>query len=148
MNRYIQIDNSQGLRTVLQVVDADTLPAGIGWVLCDTAVSANINDPCEWLIDLGPFADRLQPYTALIDMSTDPRVIAINKDVSRRKYVNLKDPRVEKSLRFLAGEVDPDMGTLETPLITAEIKEYALTHPVDIEENRSLRAVYFKGLGI
>lgn len=157
--RYVVIENSKVINIIIANhafsplwVQSDE--AGIGWSYDNETFLPPapeqipvVIDPCEFLIDKGPFADRLYPYTLSVDMSTDPRVIAINKDLSRREYINLKDPRVATTLGFLAGDVTPGLGTLEPALITQEVKTFALTNPVSIEENRSLRVKLFKGFG-
>lgn len=165
MQKYAQFEPGEvnGVRTVYQVIESDTDPDGTNgeWVACadnvgprctstdggltfsPPAVPAPVADPCEWLIDLGPFADRLQPATMSIDLSTDPKVMGINKDLARRKFIDLKDPRVTLALGFLAGEVHPQLGTIAAPLITLAMKDAALNTPVEAHENLALRKDYF-----
>lgn len=158
--KYAIIENGKVVNIVLaeEPLQPNWVPCtneGIGWVYDGETFeepeainpSAPV-DPCEFLVDKGPFADRLYPYTLAVDMSTDPRVVAINKDLSRRMYINLKDPRVATTLGFLAGEDTPGLGTLSPALITEAVKTFALNNPVTLEENRSLRALYFKSYGL
>lgn len=100
-------------------------------------------DPCEWLMDLGPFADRLGAHAFEVDTSTVPGVIAVAKDLARRKWVDLKDPRVAGSLYYLAGHTVPVLGTLAAPILTDAEVVAILTTPVPLEANRALRKVYF-----
>jgi len=100
-------------------------------------------DPCEWLMDLGPFADRLGAKAFEVDTSTVPGVIAVAKDLARRKWVDLKDPRVAVSLYYLAGHAVPVLGTLAVPILTDAEVVTILTTPVPLEANRALRKVYF-----
>lgn len=100
-------------------------------------------DPCEWLIDVGPFTDRLGPKAFLVDQSTDVGVVYIRNDLSRRKWVDLQDDRVAASLYYLAGHTVPVLGTLVAPILTDAEVAAALTTPVAMEENRALRKLYF-----
>lgn len=100
-------------------------------------------DPCEWLMDLGPFADRLGAKAFEVDTSTVPGVIAVAKDLARRKWVDLKDPRVAASLYYLAGHTVPVLGTLAVPILTDAEVLVILTTPVPMEANRALRKLYF-----
>lgn len=163
VDRYSQLSQAdqQGVRTVLQVIESENDPdgtngewllakdSGPGWTTTDNGetysrpiVTAPV-DPCEWLLDLGPFADRFQPYTLAIDMSTDPVVMAFHKDLSRRKYINLKDPRVRAVVYYFAGATLPGVGTLATPFFDMTKAALILDTPVVEEENRALRKDYF-----
>lgn len=96
-----------------------------------------------WLIDHGSFADRLGHASAAIDLSTNPGVIVIRTDFSRRKWIDLKDPRVLAALMYLAGQPHPVLGTLATPLITVDIANAAVNTKPLPSENLALRKAYF-----
>lgn len=122
--------------------------AGPGWTYDGVAFAPPVPptppaDPCEWLIDLGPFTDRLGPKAFLVDQSTDAGVVYIRNDLSRRKWVDLQDDRVAASLYYLAGHTVPVLGTLAVPILTDAEVAAALTTPVAMEENRALRKLYF-----
>lgn len=96
-----------------------------------------------WYMDLGPFADRLGAASVAIDLSTEPGVVVIRNDFSRRKWIDLKDPRVIAALWYLAGQPHPVLGTLATPLLTPTAVTTILTTPVPLKDNLALRKVYF-----
>ena len=94
-------------------------------------------DPCEWLIDNGPFSDRLGAKAFLVDQSTDAGVVFIRNDLNRRKWVDLEDARVAGSLYYLAGHTHPVLGTLAVPILTDAEVVTILTTPVPLEANRA-----------
>lgn len=96
-----------------------------------------------WLIDLGPFSDRLGPAAVAIDLSTAPGLVAIRSDFARRKWIDLKDPRVIAAVHYLAGQPHPALGTLAQPLITGEVASAALNTLPTPAENLALRKLYF-----
>ena len=161
MMRYANLhDNGDGTSTVIQVVESHIDPDGVGaeWVACGHAGPGWLYDgttffapppppaavdPCEWLLDLGPFSDRLGPAASAIDLSTVPQLIAIRADFARRKWIDLKDPRVIAMVQFLAGHVHPALGTLATPLLTdAQAADVLGTKPAAVE-NLAVRKLYF-----
>ena len=91
-------------------------------------------DPCEWLLDLGPFFDRFGAAKMAVLTSTDIGVQAILKDVAIRKWVDLKNPEVAQSLAYIGTKV-----AAVTPALQAAI----LTTPVNSIENLALRKLYF-----
>lgn len=153
MERYAQLSGN----TVVLVIESETDPDGVNgeWVACGNAgpgwtydgatfsPPAPAPDPCEWLMDLGPFADRLGAHAFEVDTSTVPGVIAVAKDLGRRKWVDLQDSRVAASLYYLAGHTVPVLGTLAVPILTDAEVLAILTTPVPMEANRALRKVYF-----
>lgn len=96
-----------------------------------------------WYIDLGPFTDRLGLASAAIDLSTEPGVVVIRNDFSRRKWIDLKDPRVIAALWYLAGQPHPVLGTLAAPLLTSAAVATILSTPVPLKDNLALRKLYF-----
>lgn len=97
-----------------------------------------------WYIDHGPFTDRLGGMaTMVIDTSSEPGFVGIRADFARRKWIDLKDPRVIATVRYLAGQPLPGLGTLAQPLLTAEQADAALNTPVALGENLALRKLYF-----
>jgi hypothetical protein len=100
-------------------------------------------DPAEWLMDIAPFTDRLEPYKFLIDTHTDPFVQYFNRDLSRRKYVDLTDPKVAVALNYMAGHAMPGIGTIATPIFNDAFVATVLNTPVASKENMALRKLYF-----
>lgn len=159
MQRYAQLSGN----TADVIIESETDPDGINgaWVACPDHIGPGWTtpdggvtwaapvpapapaDPCEWLIDLGPFTDRLGPKAFLVDQSTDAGVVYIRNDLSRRKWVDLQDDRVAASLYYLAGHTVPVLGTLAVPILTDAEVAATLTTPVATEENRALRKLYF-----
>jgi len=148
--------------TVYQHIESETQPGSElgnwipcssqvapGWTYDGTTFSAPVvppppPDPCQWLIDIGPFTDRFGASKSAIDFSTDPVVMAFDKDLSRRKWIDLQDARVAAVLTYLTGTPVAGMGTLATPLITGAQKTAILTTPVTLAENLALRRLYFQ----
>lgn len=97
----------------------------------------------EWFIDVGPFTDRLGAASAAIDVSTLPGLVAIRSDFSRRKWIDLKDPRVIAAVHYLAGQLHPVLGTLDPALLTATQADMVLNTTVQPADNLALRKVYF-----
>ncbi len=97
----------------------------------------------QWYIDLGPFTDRLGAGSAAIDLSTEPGAVAVRSDFARRKWIDLKDPRVIAALWYLAGQPHPVLGTLTSPVLSAATVTSALSTPVVLAENLALRKLYF-----
>lgn len=100
-------------------------------------------DPCEWLLDTAPFTDRLEPYKFQIDTHTDPFIQYFNRDLSRRKYVDLKDPRVAVALNYMAGHTIAGIGTIATPIFNDAFVSGVLTTPTIAKENFALRKAFF-----
>ena len=97
-----------------------------------------------WYIDHGPFTDRLgAAATFAIDTSPDSAFAAIRADFSRRKWIDLKDPRVIAIAGYLAGQPMPGIGVLAAPLLTPEQATAVLDTPVAEYENLALRKLYF-----
>ena len=120
------------------------VPAGdmaIGWDYVDgvgTAPAQPVSpapiDPCEWLIDIGPFYDRFGSSKMAVLTSADAGVKAILSDVSIRKWLDLKRPDVASSLAYIGSKV---------PAVDATLQTAILTTPVAHEENLALRKLYF-----
>jgi len=148
MDRYAQlVDN-----VVHLVIESETDPDGINgeWVACGNAgpgwtydgttfseppAPPAPVDPCEWLIDIGPFYDRFGGTKMAVLTSTDAGVKAIMQDVSIRKWIDLKRADVISALAYIGSVV---------PAVDATLQEAILTTPVTTEENRALRRLYFK----
>lgn len=147
MDRYAQlVDN-----VVHMVIESETDPDGINgeWVACGNAGPGwTYNgttfapppppepkvDPCEWLIDIGPFYDRFGATKMAVLTSADAGVKAIMQDVSIRKWIDLKRADVASALAYI-GSIIPSVDTaLQTSILTT---------PVTFEENRALRKLYF-----
>lgn len=91
-------------------------------------------DPCEWLLDLGPFYDRFGAAKMPVLTSSDATVKAIIADCNVRKWIDLHNPDVANGLAYI--------GTVVAAL-TPAIQTAILTTPVTAEENRVLRRLYF-----
>lgn len=154
--RYAQLSGN----TVVQVIESEFDPDGINgeWIACGDAgpgwtydgeafhapmAIASI-DPCEWLLDIAPFTDRLGAKKYAVDTSADPFVAYFNRDLSRRKWADLEDQRVIAAINYLAGATLPGVGTMAAPLLTGAEAAALLSVPASPEENRALRALYFK----
>ena len=144
-----QYDHIEALDTPLE----QSLGVGVGWgwdggFVPPVAPPAPIPEPTpppvwEWYIDIGPFVDRFGVKSLALDTSTDPIVQTFSKDLSRRKWINLQDPRVSMTLGYLTGVTVPGIGTIAAPILTpAEVTDI-LTAPVTPEENLALRKQYF-----
>jgi len=91
-------------------------------------------DPCEWLIDIGPFFDRFGSTKTAILTSTDPGVKAIVQDTVIRKWIDLQRADVASSLAYIGTQVPEVDATLQTAILTT---------PVTSAENMALRKIYF-----
>lgn len=91
-------------------------------------------DPCEWLIDLGPFYDRFGGAKMAVLTSADAGVKAIMSDVAIRKWIDLQRADVASALTYIGGVV---------PALTGALRTAILTTPVTADENRALRKLYF-----
>lgn len=100
-------------------------------------------DPALWLIDIGPFTDRFGAKKLLVDMSTDPFVMAFDKDLGRRKWIDLQRADVAMALNYLAGHTIPGVGTIAAAILTDAEVTTILTTPVAASENLALRKLYF-----
>lgn len=91
-------------------------------------------DPCEWLIDIGPFYDRFGAAKMAVLTSPDAGVKAIMADVQIRKWIDLQRADVASSLAYIGSKV---------PAVDAAMQAAILTTPVSAEENLALRKLYF-----
>ncbi len=88
----------------------------------------------EWLIDIGPFFDRLGPAKMAVLTISDAGVQAIIKDTQVRKWLDLKLPEIASALAYVGTKV---------PSVTQELQESILNTPVEEKENLALRKLYF-----
>lgn len=120
----------------------ETTTAGVGWLDDGTNLTAPPQpdpppapaDPCEWLIDLGPFYDRFGAAKMAVLTSADAGVKAIMSDVAIRKWIDLQRADVASSLAYIGGVVPALTGALQTAILIT---------PVTADENRALRKLYF-----
>ena len=91
-------------------------------------------DPCVWLLDLGPFFDRFGAAKMAVLTSADVGVQAILKDVTIRKWIDLKNTEVASSLQYIGSKV---------PSVTTALQTAILTTVVTAAENLALRRLYF-----
>lgn len=91
-------------------------------------------DPCEWLIDVGPFFDRFGAAKLAVLTSADATVKAILQDIQVRKWIDLKRADVASSLAYVGTKV---------PAVDATLQAAILNTPVDPVDNLALRKLYF-----
>ena len=147
MDRYAQI--ADGVVNI--VIESATDPDGINgeWIACGDAVSPGWTydgntfnppvvetpiDPCEWLIDLGPYFDRFGNAKMAVLTSSDTGVKAIIQDASIRKWIDLRLPAVAQALAYIGSVIPAVNSTLQSSIINT---------PVSTEENRALRKLFF-----
>lgn len=119
----------------------ETDSAGIGWTYDNGVFTAPVIptppvvvDPCEWLIDIGPFFDRFGATKLAVLTSTDATVKAILQDIQVRKWIDLKRADVASSLAYVGSKV---------PAVDAALQTAILTTPVAAADNLALRKLYF-----
>lgn len=144
--KYAIIENGKVVNTA--IADTPLGPnwiqsddAGIGWDYVNGVLSAPapvtppvVVDPCEWLIDIGPFFDRFGAAKMAVLTSADVGVKAILSDVQVRKWIDLQRADVASSLAYIGSKV---------PAVDATLQTAILTTPVTAEENLALRKLYF-----
>jgi len=115
--------------------------AGPGWTYSNGVLAAPVIptppavvDPCEWLIDKGPFFDRFGAAKMDVLTSTDPVIKAILVDIGARHWIDLQRPDVATSLAYV--------GTV-VPAVDAALQTAILTTPVSAADNLALRKLYF-----
>ena len=91
-------------------------------------------DPCEWLIDIGPFFDRFGAAKLAVLTSADATVKAILQDIQVRKWIDLKRADVASSLAYVGSKVSSVDATLQAAILTT---------PVAAADNLALRKLYF-----
>lgn len=91
-------------------------------------------DPCEWLIDIGPFFDRFGAAKLAVLTSTDATVKAILQDIQVRKWIDLKRADVATSLAYVGSKV---------PAVDAALQSAILNTPVTAADNLALRKLFF-----
>lgn len=89
-------------------------------------------DPCEWLIDVGPFFDRFGAQKIPILANPDATVQAIVKDTMARKWIDLSLPSVGQAIDVL---ISKGHAIDKTAILTAPVTDY---------EHEALKKVYFK----
>ena len=120
-------------------VETDT--AGIGWAYENGVFAAPaipetpvVVDPCEWLIDIGPFFDRFGAAKMTVLTSNDAVIKAILLDIGARHWIDLKRPDVATSLAYVGSVV---------PAVDASMQAAILNTPVAPVDNLALRKLYF-----
>lgn len=144
MERYAKISNG----VVVQVIESEIDPDGINgeWIACGDAspgwtydgatfnLAPEAPDPCQWLIDIGPFFDRFGGTKMAVLTSADAGVKAIIQDIQVRKWIDLQRVDVAASLAYVGSVV---------PAVTTTLQTAILTTPVSESENLALRKMYF-----
>lgn len=102
-------------------------------------------DPCKWLIDVGPFFDRFGLVKPRILRNEDPIVKGFIPDILSRHWVDLRRPDLIASIAYMRGVTIPELGTIATPIegLTAELEGWILGTPASAGENLALRKLYF-----
>ena len=126
--------NSTGARIVADLEYMDRAYPGDFTRLPDDAPAQPPVDPCEWLLDLGPFYDRFGAAKMPVLTSPDATVKAIIADCNVRKWIDLQNPDVANGLAYIGSVV---------AALTPAIQTAILTTPSTAEENRALRKMYF-----
>lgn len=105
-------------------------------------------DPCEWLIDTGPWKDRFDTlgYPGLKGIvlalgRTNDTCYAANADLVGRKYVDLVNRRAE--LLAVLAAIAPVVLAAGYPEFTLAMREAMVDTPVLRQENEALRKDYF-----
>jgi hypothetical protein len=91
-------------------------------------------DPCEWLLDIGPFFDRFGATKMAVLTSPDAGVKAVVSDVSIRKWIDLQRADVAAALAYIGSAVGAVTPALQTAILTT---------PVTEPERSALRKLYF-----
>jgi hypothetical protein len=91
-------------------------------------------DATEWLIDIGAFFDRFGTEKMNVLTSANVVVQAIIRDVSVRKWVDLKRTDVAQALAVIGSII---------ATVTPALRTAILTTPAAPLENLALRKVYF-----
>ena len=159
MDRYAQLD---GNGIVHLVIESEYDPDGINgeWILCPNNVGpgwkytnphffppeppATPVDEAEWYIDIGPFNDRFGSKKLQILASSNPVVKAFNDDKNSRHWIDLKREDVQAAVGYMAGIPLPDIGSIDTPILTMAEVQAIINTPVAPNEQRVLRKLYFK----
>lgn len=148
MERYAKVVDGVICQVIESAVDPDGIngawvacgDAGPGWAYDGITFTAPAPtpqtpvDPCEWLIDIGPFFDRFGAAKMAVLTSADAGVSAILSDVQVRKWIDLQRADVANSLAYIGSKVPSVDATLQTAILTT---------PVTAEENLALRKLYF-----
>lgn len=95
-----------------------------------------VNDHFAYLIDIGPYFDRFGVAKLPVLACADNVVQAIVRDVSVRKWIDLKRPEVAQALAYI---------TTKVPEVTPEIVQAVLAYPVLPQENAVLRTSGYMG---
>lgn len=93
-----------------------------------------VADPCEWLIDKGPFFDRFGAAKMTVLTSNDAVIKAILLDIGARHWIDLKRADVASSLAYVGTKV---------PAVDATLQAAILNTPVAPVDNLALRKLYF-----
>ena len=93
-----------------------------------------VADPCEWLIDKGPFFDRFGAAKMTVLTSNDAVIKAILLDIGARHWIDLKRPDVATSLAYVGSVV---------PAVDVTMQAAILNTPVAAADNLALRKLYF-----
>lgn len=147
MKKWAQIINGQVTNTVVQLtqpevggnwVDVTGSNVGVGHIDLGGGVYGPpaVDDPTQWLIDVGPFMDRFGLAKLAVLSSTNTTVKALITDLMSRKWIDLQRPDLAAGIDLIiaAGVAGVD-GALKTSILTT---------PVQPIENLALRRLYFR----
>ena len=78
-------------------------------------------DPCQWLIDIGPFYDRFGSAKMSVLTSPDPSLKAVLTDINIRKWIDLKLPSVAQGLAYVGAVVAAVTPALQSAILTTPL---------------------------
>lgn len=128
------LENGEVVDVILATEEFARMRYGDNFRISQQEVTAVPEDPCLWLIDIGPFFDRFGAVKMPVLTSTDAGVKAILADTQVRKWIDLKRTDVAQSIAYIASVV---------PSLTTELQDSILNTPVSLEENLALRRIFF-----
>ena len=105
------------------------------FIICEQATPLDLT----WLVDEGPFKDRLGPDAHAIAASTHDACKAVTWALNNRKYVDLKDQKVSDMLDLLIATSQPTANAMfaGSGPMTAEKKNVILnTMPTAYERHK------------
>lgn len=102
-------------------------------------------DPCKWLLDVGPFFDRMGLAYYAASNSSDDFVRGFVPNLLSRHWVDLKRSDVIDGLLYMRGVTVPGLGTIAVPVpgVTQELTDWILGTPAQGDENLVLRKLFF-----
>lgn len=143
------VDDIAHLWDAVVAVQPDT--CSVGWTYVNGIFTAPFVEPPPvappkpyvWYIDLGTFNDRFGAKKLAVLMSNDPVIKAFNSDKSDRHWIDLARADVRACVNYMAGVPLAGVGTMASPILTAEEAAAILDTPVTATEQLALVKTYF-----